>query len=156
MEDKGTGITRKLGIAATVVTLVGGSLALWKELGPIEKQKNLTGDWIIDVHIDDSNSHNYQGDTYQFEIGLAQNGNQLSGQGKQSKYNGKKGSGWKFEVLGGVMDEDSLVISYKVHSPETYTGSLRLGHSEGMPNQWQGRFTSSVDDQFGVATMRSR
>lgn len=157
METNKSSIAKKLGIAATLVSLTGGTVALWNQFSPDEKLPELTGSWTIDVVIEDSGTHAYKGHTYQFEIGVDQDGAKLKGAGKQTKYRGKKApKGWKFEILGGKVEADSVIISYMVHSEETYTGSLRLGYDENDARALQGQFTSSVDDQFGSATVRVR
>lgn len=152
MEEKHSKFSKRLGIAAAVVSLTGGTVALWQQAKPAEELPNLTGSWTIEATITDSDAQRYNGDTYAFEISVAQDGARLTGSGIQTTYKGKQASNkWKFEILGGTVDADSVIISYKVYSPDTYTGSLRLGYAHEQARELRGRFTSSVADQLGEA-----
>ena len=47
MEESKSTFTKRLGIAGAVVSLVGGSIAVWNQMKPEPEIPDLSGEWVI-------------------------------------------------------------------------------------------------------------
>ncbi|MFN6116584.1 MAG: hypothetical protein ACK46C_11970, partial [Flavobacteriales bacterium] len=73
-----------------VVSLAGGSIALWNQLKPLEELPDLTGRWTITNTVTSSAGGQYDGEEYVYSVGVMQaQDHGLSGDGEQTLYNGK-------------------------------------------------------------------
>lgn len=94
MADLKTTLAKRLGIAATVVSFSGGSVALWKNLKPADEATDLSGRWTITNTVTASNSGRFNGEVHVYSLGVTQDAAKLMlAKGEQPHYNGKPAPG---------------------------------------------------------------
>lgn len=158
MENKGSGITRRLGIAATVVTLAGGSLALWDKLKPEEEVPDIGGRWTITNTVTASDGDNFNGEVYVYSIGVARNADSgLSGEGDQTLYKkagaeiGPAPSRFPVRITDGEQTEGRLRVNLSIKGKREFTGTLWLNQDDSDPTHWVGTFEYTAGGTKGTS-----
>lgn len=147
MENNGSGITRKLGIAATVVTLVGGSWALWKEVRPQEELPDLSGRWTITNTVTSSSGSRFDGEVYEYSVGVHEDAtHELKGDGEQTRYLNATGeehqplSRFPIHITSGKNAADRITVHFMIEGSRPFTGTMSLTAHEGEPQRLSGSF----------------
>ena len=155
MEEKRSPFTKRLGIAATVVSLTGGSIALWNQLKPEKEVPDLTGTWVITDRIETASDTSYISDTHEYEVVMNQDGAILNGTGKQKKYNGKHAVGrWPIRIEGRIHEQEVRATLHVDNPAGGFDGSLYLNLNEGGQPELTGTIRTTVAEQRGPAEVR--
>lgn len=147
--------TKRLGIAATVVSLTGGSIALWNQLKPEEELPDLSGQWTITDTVTAARDTDYIGDTHEYVIPVLQDNEKLKGEGKQTKYNQRYASRKWPILIEGVCRNDVIKVTHKVN-PDSggFTGSMTLRVDPTDPRRLVRTFTTTIAGQAGEVVVR--
>jgi len=156
MEESKPTWGKRLALAGAVVSLAGGSIAIWNQLKPEEKVPELGGTWIVTNTVGRSNSGKFNGEVYVYDIGVQQSSaHELSGKGEQTAYNGKVApSHFLLDVTGGKVTGDHTVMHYTVHGNRDFIGHLDLTPDPKDPKHWTGTFSHTADNTTGSTDVR--
>ena len=152
MEVNKSSIAKKLGITATVVSLLGGSLALWEKVKPDEEIADLSGKWRIELTPETSEPTKWVGHTWVFDVHVTPQENGFKGTGEQVLYDGKPPNGFnKFVLEPFQLKNDQVVASFKVNISRETSGMLRLKYDPEKPHALNGSFSWDAANKEGVA-----
>jgi hypothetical protein len=152
MEEKRSPFTKRLGIAATVVSLTGGSIALWNQLKPEEELPDLSGRWTITNTVTASNGGKFDGEVYVYSVGVTQDERQrLSGTGEQVLYNGKPASSrFPIAITDGKHAGGKVSVNFTVKGNREFTGTLWLVPEDDDPHRLTGTFEYTAAGTTGT------
>jgi hypothetical protein len=152
MEDKNPSFVKRIGIAATVVSLAGGSIALWNQLKPVEELPDLTGRWTITNTVTSSAGGQYDGEEYVYSVGVMQaQDHGLSGDGEQTLYNGKPArSRFPITITAGKHTSKQIKANFKIQGNREFTGTLWLTRNENDPKRLAGTFEYTAGGTKGT------
>lgn len=156
MEEGKSRFTKRLGIAATIVSLTGGSIALWKQVQPEEALPDLSGRWTITNTVSASNSGKFDGEVYVYSVGVTQTADhKLEGKGEQTHYNGKAAPGrWPINLDSGKLTKEDVVINFTIEGNRVFTGTMRLRMQEDDDRRLTGTFAYTAAGTKGVTEVR--
>ena len=148
MEESKSTFTKRLGIAGAVVSLVGGSIAVWNQMKPEPEIPDLSGEWVITDAISSAADERYVGETHEYVVNVLQDGAKLKGDGKQRLYNGEHAQGKWAVHLDGIVKPEQVTIQYVVNNG-AFTGTMRLTVDPEDPHRWMGTNSTTVAEQRG-------
>lgn len=153
MEEKRSPFTKRLGIAATIVSLTGGSIALWNQLKPEKELPDLSGRWTITNTVTASNGGKFDGEVYGYSVGVTQDERQhLNGLGEQVLYNGKPASSrFPFIITDGKQTEGTIKVNFTIEGNREFTGTLWLTPLEADPHRLTGTFEYTAGGTQGTS-----
>lgn len=155
MEANKSSITKKIGIAATLVSLAGGSVALWNQFKPLDEVPDLSGIWTITNTVESSNLERYVGEVYAFEVYVTQDGAKLTGEGEQTHYNGNVApSHFPIKITEGSVREDKVIVRYTMKGTRETTGIITLKFDAEGTDRLTGTFASAAADTKGKTVVR--
>lgn len=156
MEEGKSRFTKRLGIAATVVSLTGGTLALWNQVKPEDEAIDLSGRWTITNTVTESNGGRYDKEVYVYSVGVTQDADgRLSGKGEQTLYNGKAApSHFPIAITDGRNGEKGVKANFTIHGNREFTGSFRLAIDENDPKHLSGEFEYTAGGTRGITEVR--
>jgi hypothetical protein len=149
-----TGITKKLGIAATVISITAGSLALWDKVKPGEEVPDLTGKWRIALTPETSQPTKWIGHTWVFDVHVTPHGDGFKGTGEQVLYDDEPPTGFnKFALDPFQFRNDKVIVGFTANISRETTGMLRLKYDPENPKMMTGTFTWDAANKEGTATV---
>lgn len=153
MEDKNSSFGKRIGIAATVVSLAGGSIAIWNQLKPADELPDLTGRWTITNTVTSSAGGQYDGEVYVYSVGVLQGADHgLSGDGEQVLYNGKPArSRFPITITAGKHTADQIKANFIIQGNRAFTGTLWLTRSDQGIGRLSGTFEYTAGGTKGTA-----
>ncbi|HOY27637.1 MAG TPA: hypothetical protein PLR96_01605 [Flavobacteriales bacterium] len=156
MEKSSSSIASKVGIAATVVSLVGGTVALWDQFKPGDEHPDLSGRWTISNTVTGSNGGKFDGEVYVYSVGVMQDKNQgLKGNGEQTLYNGKvAASRFPIQITDGNLTEEGIKAHFTIQGNREFTGTLWLTMVQDDPKHWTGTFEYTAGGTLGSTEVR--
>lgn len=163
MEENRSNFTKRLGIAATVVTLTGGSVALWQQVKPEEKLPDLTGRWTITNTVTDSQGDDFTGEVYIYSVGVSEAADHgLSGTGEQTEY-AKAGqelknalSRFPIRITDGKHTEEKIHMNFMIQGNREFTGTMWLTLDKDDPHHLTGTFEYTAGGTKGTSDVRYR
>lgn len=158
MEEGKSRFTKRLGIAATVVSLTGGTLALWNQLKPEAEATDLGGRWIITNTVTESNGGKFDKEVYIYSVGVTEEADgRLSGKGEQTLYNGKTApSRFPIAITDGRNGEEGVKANFTIQGNREFTGSFRLTIDEKDPKHLTGEFEYTAGGTRGITDVLIR
>ncbi|MBL7939852.1 MAG: hypothetical protein JNL43_10870 [Flavobacteriales bacterium] len=161
MEGSKSNFTKRLGIAATIVSLTGGSIALWNQLKPEDAPPDLSGRWTITNTVTGSNGGKFDGEVYVYSVGVSQAADHsLSGTGEQTHYEqaGQERRAaptrFPFYLTDGKHTEDGIKANFTIQGNREFTGTLWLIADEMDPKHLSGTFEYTAGGTQGTSDVR--
>ena len=161
METNRSSIAKKLGIAATVVSLTAGSLALWDKVKPETVLPDVRGRWTITNTVTESNGSKFDGEVYVYSVGVNEaTDRSLSGTGEQTHYqmtNAERRaapSRFKIDLTGGQNGEHKITANFTIHGNREFTGSFNLVRDEADERHLTGTFEYTAGGTKGTTDVR--
>ncbi len=149
-EKENSPLLKRLALLGTIISVLGGGVALFKQFKPESSSPNLRGTWKIKVNCEYDNLNRYTGDEYIYEVYVDQKDNFISGKGEQTLYNGKvAASHFKLEWTDTEILGDSLFIRYDLKANRDVFGQFKLKIDPENPKRLFGTYNSAAADSYG-------
>ena len=149
VSSKLSGFQIPLQIAAAIVTISIGSIALFKGCKK-DAIVDLAGKWIITSNVQSASDEKNIGDEYVYEVYVVDTESKLSGIGEQTKYNKSEAkSHFKVVVDHITMVDDTIRVVYTVGGSRDFRGDMKLLRSEGNDRKLVGTFRQTTEDIAG-------
>ncbi|HRH70596.1 MAG TPA: hypothetical protein PLB89_13920 [Flavobacteriales bacterium] len=161
MEEKSSSFGRKLGITATIVSLAGGTIALWNQLKPEDELPDLSGRWTVTNTVTSSDGGKFDGEVYVYSIGVSEAADhRLTGTGEQTHYQpagqDMRAAPSRFPVTltDGKQKPTSVIANFTIKGNREFTGTMRLVRDESDATHLTGTFEYTAGGTQGTTEVR--